>query len=184
MGRWPNQGGVFVQKKFDTRVMMEIAVAAALSLILGMLRIYRMPYGGSVTLEMVPIFVVSLRHGMRSGAWSGVILGLLKLLLDAYIIHPVQLVMDYPLPYAVLGIAGLFAHQPIVGVILATAARYVVHVLAGVVFWGSYAPEGMSPWVYSLGYNASYLVPNAILASLIIWLLMKSPLLKPDTRNR
>lgn len=173
-----------MKRKWDTRVMVEIAVAAALSLILGFLRIYRMPYGGSVTLEMVPIFVVSLRHGTRSGAWSGLILGILKLFLDAYIIHPVQLVMDYPLPYAVLGIAGLFAHQPIVGVILGTAARYVVHVLAGVVFWASYAPEGMGPWVYSLTYNASYLVPNAILAALVIWLLMKSPLLRPDNRNR
>ena len=164
--------------------MVEVAVAGALALILGMLRLYRMPYGGSITLEMVPIFVVSLRHGARSGAWSGLIVGILKLVLDPYIIHPVQLVMDYPLPYAVLGIAGLFAYQPTLGVILATAARYVVHVLAGVVFWGSYAPEGMNPWVYSLGYNASYLIPNAILAVLVILLLRKSPLLKPGNLDR
>ncbi|NMB45829.1 MAG: energy-coupled thiamine transporter ThiT [Firmicutes bacterium] len=172
-----------MKKQWDLRVMMEIAVAAALSLILGMLRIYRMPYGGSVTLEMVPIFVVSLRHGVRSGAWSGLVVGLLKLLLDPYIIHPVQLVMDYPLPYAVLGIAGLFVHQPLAGVVAGTAARCVVHVLAGVIFWGSYAPEGMNPWVYSLTYNASYLVPNAILAALVIVLLMKSPLLKANNRG-
>ncbi|NLJ24909.1 MAG: energy-coupled thiamine transporter ThiT [Firmicutes bacterium] len=172
-----------MKRRWDTRVMMEIAVAAALALILGMLRLYRMPYGGSITLEMVPILVVSLRHGPKSGAWSGLILGLLKLLLDAYIIHPVQLVMDYPLPYAVLGIAGFFAHQPLTGVIMASIARYVVHVLAGVIFWGSYAPSGTSPWVYSLSYNASYLIPNAILAAVVIMLLMKTPLIKPEGRK-
>ena len=171
-----------MQKQWNTRIMVEIAVAAALSLILGMLRLYRMPQGGGITLEMVPIFVVTFRHGFRSGAWVGLIVGLLKLLLDPIVIHPLQLVMDYPLPYAVLGIAGLFAKRPSLGVATGTAARFVVHVVAGVAFWGTYAPAGMNPWVYSLGYNLSYLVPNAILAVIVIILLRKTPLLDSSSK--
>ncbi|MGI6567116.1 MAG: energy-coupled thiamine transporter ThiT [Firmicutes bacterium] len=169
-----------MQKKWDTRVMVEIAVAAALALILGMLRLYRMAYGGSITLEMVPLFVISLRHGVRAGMWSGFIAGILNLFLDPYIIHPIQLVMDYPLPFAALGLAGLFPNRPMIGLVLGTAGRYVIHVLSGAIFFGAYAPEGMNPWIYSLGYNASYIVPNGIIAIVVIGLLLQTPLLKTD----
>ncbi|NLY30016.1 MAG: energy-coupled thiamine transporter ThiT [Firmicutes bacterium] len=173
-----------MQKKWDTRVMVEIAVAAALALILGMLRIYRMPYGGSVTLEMVPLFVVSLRHGVGAGVWSGFIVGILNLFLDPYIIHPIQLVMDYPLPFAALGLAGMFPRKPMIGLVLGTAGRYAVHVLSGAIFFGAYAPEGMNPWIYSLGYNASYIIPNAVIAIVVIGLLLQTPLLKTEKGNR
>ena len=173
-----------MQKKWDTRVMVEIAVAAALALILGMLRIYRMPYGGSVTLEMVPLFVVSLRHGVGAGVWSGFIVGILNLFLDPYIIHPIQLVMDYPLPFAALGLAGMFPRKPMIGLVLGTAGRYAVHVLSGAIFFGAYAPEGMNPWIYSLGYNASYIIPNGILAIVVIGLLLQTPLLKSEKSKR
>jgi len=169
-----------MKKQRDTKVMVEVAIAAALAMILSMLRLFRGPQGGSVTLEMVPIFVVSLRHGLRPGLWSGMLLGLLKLLLGAYVVHPVQFVMDYPLPFAMLGLAGLFYKRPILGVIIGSAARYVVHVLAGVIFWAAYAPEGTNPWIYSLSYNASYLLPSAILSILVIWLLSRYPLLRRD----
>jgi thiamine transporter len=166
-----------VKKQWDTRVLVEIGVAAALAMILGMLRLFRGPQGGSITLEMVPIFVVSFRHGVRPGVWSGVIMGLLKLLLGAYIVHPIQLVMDYVLPFALLGLAGMFYRKPALGVAIGSAARYVVHVLAGVIFWAVYAPQGMNPWVYSISYNAGYLIPSAILSGLVIWLLSKNPVL-------
>ena len=164
--------------------MVEIAVAAALALILGMLRIYRMPYGGSVTLEMVPLFVVSLRHGVGAGVWSGFIVGILNLFLDPYIIHPIQLVMDYPLPCAALGLAGMVPRKPMIGLVLGTAGRYAVHVLSGAIFFGAYAPEGMNPWIYSLGYNASYIIPNAVIAIVVIGLLLQTPLLKTEKGNR
>ena len=106
--------------------------------------------------------------------WSGFIAGILNLFLDPYIIHPIQLVMDYPLPFAALGLAGLFPNRPMIGLVLGTAGRYVIHVLSGAIFFGAYAPEGMNPWIYSLGYNASYIVPNGIIAIVVIGLLLQT----------
>jgi thiamine transporter len=88
--------------------------------------------------------------------------------------------MDYPLPFAALGLAGLFPNRPMIGLVLGTAGRYVIHVLSGAIFFGAYAPEGMNPWIYSLGYNASYIVPNGIIAIVVIGLLLQTPLLKTD----
>lgn len=170
-----------MEKRWTTQVMVEIAVAAALALVLGMVRVYHMPNGGSVSLEMVPVFYMALRRGVRPGLWTGALLGMLQLLLDAYIVHPVQLILDYPLPFALLGLAGLFRTTPILGVVIGSAARYVAHVLSGVIFWASYAPEGVSPWIYSLSYNATYLVPEMIISAVIIWLLARSPLLQSNS---
>lgn len=166
-----------MKKQWDIRVLAEIGVAAALGLILGMLRLYRGPQGGSITLQMVPIFVVSFRHGVGPGAWAGTTMGILKLLLGAQIVHPLQLVMDYILPFALLGLAGLFGRRPALGVAVGSGARYVVHVLAGAIFWAAYAPEGMNPWFYSITYNAGYLIPSAVLSGIVIWLLSKNPAL-------
>ncbi|RXD25188.1 energy-coupled thiamine transporter ThiT, partial [Acinetobacter baumannii] len=86
-------------------------------------------------------------------------------LTGAYIMHPIQVLFDYPLPYAVLGFAGFFASKVNaveVGrrslyIWLATGigsiARLVCHIISGVVFFADYAPEGMNPVVYSVGYN-------------------------------
>ena len=49
-----------------------------------------------------------------------------------------------------------------------TLIRFVCSFLSGVLLWGSYAPEGMNVWVYSLTYNASYMIPNAALTTALI----------------
>lgn len=160
----------------STRTMVEIGVTAALAFVLSLLRLYRMPQGGSITLEMIPLFYLAFRTGTWPAVWAGTILGLLNLVSDAYVIHPVQLLLDYPVPFAVLGLAGEFKSHPIWGMTVAGALRLVVHVLAGVIFWGSYAPEGQNVWIYSIGYNATYLVPQLILSILVMLILMRSSL--------
>jgi thiamine transporter len=45
------------------------------------------------------------------------------------------------------------------------------HLLSGVVFFGSYAPEGTNVWVYSAVYNGSYMIPNLILAVILTYLI-------------
>ncbi len=138
-----------------------------------MIRLFRMPQGGSVSLEILPILIMALRHGGRIGVLTGTLVGLLQLLIDPYIIHPAQVIMDYPLPFAMIGLAGYLRKIPIHGIFVGIFGRFVVHVLSGVIFFASYVPENMNPWIYSISYNASYLIPEWILVTLVIWLLIQ-----------
>jgi thiamine transporter len=149
----------------------EIGVAVALASILGMIRLYRMPQGGSVSLEMLPIFYVALRSGGGVGILTGLALGLVQLLLGAYIVHPVQLLLDYPLAFAFLGVAGFFRRHQVLGIILGGLGRFIMHVLSGVVFFGTYAPEGTNVWLYSMTYNASYMIPELIICIIVMLVL-------------
>ncbi len=151
--------------------LTEIGVSVALAAVLGTVRIYRAPQGGSVSLVMVPILYLALRRGPGSGMLAGIVLGVVKLLLDPYVVHPLQVVMDYPLAYGVLGIAGAFPRYPTLGVLAGSLARFLVHLLSGVVFFASYAPEGSNVWAYSALYNASYMVPEAAISAILMFLL-------------
>ena len=158
------------------RDLTAIGTGAALAIVLGLickaLPLPRLPYGGSITLESIPILYVALWRGWRPGVQTGVLCGLLQLLLDAYILHPIQILLDYPIAFGLLGFSGI-AVGTIPGILLGCFFRFIAHVTSGIVFFGTYAPEGTSIWVYSAAYNASYLIPDAILASLLVPLLLK-----------
>lgn len=152
---------------------VEISACAALGLLLGMFRIYRMPQGGSITLETVPILFLAVHRGVRAGLSGGAILGVLKLILQPYIVHPAQVVLDYPLALSLLGLAGVVRRPALLGIWIGGLARGTAHLLSGAIFFAAYAPEGMNPWAYSAMYNASYVVPEAIIASLIVPILIR-----------
>ena len=157
-------------KNKKLQVMIEIALIVALSYVLAQFRLFRMPQGGSVTLTMVPLLVLAFRRGAGPAVVAGLILGLLRLM-DGYVLHVLQVVMDYPLPFALVGLAGFFPKQPIVGLLVGGLGRYASHVFSGAVFFGMYAPEGMNPWLYSLSYNASFFIPELIITGLVIRIL-------------
>lgn len=161
----PLQAG---QGRGPAQVVTEVGVAVALAAVLSLIRVFRMPQGGSISLEMVPIFYVALRRGGGTGVLAGLVLGMVKLVLEPYVVHPLQFLMDYPLAFAALGLAGFFPGAPLVGVLVGGAARFLLHVLSGVVFFASYAPEGSNVWVYSLTYNATYMVPEVVIAMLVM----------------
>ena len=88
---------------------------------------------------------------------------------DAYFVHPIQLLLDYPLAFAMLALAGLFGKQSwglYAGIVLGTIGRMTCAVLSGVIFFAEYAGY-MNPWVYSIVYNVTYVVPEAIICLLI-----------------
>lgn len=155
------------------RWMAEVGVAAALSAVLSLIRLYRLPQGGSITLETIPVLYVALHRGVRIGMLTGLILGGVKLLLGATIVHPIQLILDYPLAFALLGCAGFVCALPAVGVLVGQVARGLSHFLSGVVFFGSFAPKGMNVWAYSAAYNLSYVLPEAILAMIVVPILLR-----------
>lgn len=155
------------------RRLIEMAIMIAAALILSHLRLFRMPYGGSITLTMVPLFIITLRWGLKSGIIAGAVLGLLRLAFDPAIYHPVQALLDYPLAYAAIGLGGSLRHKPRLAVAGGTFCRFICHFFAGVIFFGHYAPgwmwasfkwQWLPPVVYSLLYNLFYLIPEFIIA--------------------
>lgn len=160
------------------QTLIEIAVMAAMAYVLDFVQFSGFwPQGGSVSLVMIPLVVLSFRRGVAAGVLAGLIVGIVKLLFGGYMVHPVQIVLDYPLPYALLGLAGLFHRgregapplsTVLAGVALAGGLSFVSHFVSGVVWFGEYAPEGMNVWVYSLVYNLSYIVPEIIITSAIM----------------
>jgi thiamine transporter len=148
--------------------MAEGAVAAALSLVLSYLKLFSLPQGGSITLEMAPLMAYALCRGPRAGIAAGAVSGLLQMLLGGYVVHPAQALLDYPLAFGAVGLAGLFRGRGLVaeaaGVLLGGTARLICHVLSGVIFFASFAPEGTNVWLYSLGYNGAFVAPSLLLS--------------------
>jgi thiamine transporter len=158
----------------NTRVLAEIAVTVALSLVLNQIKVFQMPYGGSITLgSMVPIILLALRQGPRVGVTAGAVFGLGQMLLDGWVYNPIGMVLDYPLAFGCLGLAGLFKKQPLVGVIVALTGRLISHFISGIVFFASYAPPEMNPTVYSFVYNASYILPEMLITGVLIYFIWK-----------
>ena len=136
-------------------------VALALATVLSNITLFKMPQGGSITaFSMLFVIIIGYFYGVRQGILAGIVYGLLQLLFFPYVVHPVQMLLDYPLAFGALGLAGIFKDSKfglVKGVALAIIGRLVMHTLSGVVFFGEYAPEGMNVWLYSFWYNFTYL---------------------------
>jgi thiamine transporter len=161
----------------DTRVLTEAALAVALSFVLGLVVLFKMPFGGAVSLEMIPLILLALRQGWKVGVVAGATYGLLDLLIDPFMLHPVQVLLDYPLAFGALGLAGFFrptVRGAIVGTTVAVLARFACHFVSGVVFFASYAPEGWNTYLYSAAYNAAYLAPSLGIALVVVVVLLKA----------
>ena len=143
----------FKSLKFNSKLIARIGLAIALAFILDMIKIYSLPNGGgSISLgSMIPIIIISFVYGPSIGLFTGFLFGLFKLILDPYILNPIQVLFDYPLPFMAVGVAG-FKNKDI-GSSFGILLRIISHFISGVVFFGSYAPEGISPIIYSLSVN-------------------------------
>ncbi len=161
----------------DTRVLTEAALAIALAFVLGLIKVFQMPFGGSISLEMIPLILLALRQGPVVGVVTGAAYGLLNLAVGPVVVHPVQVLFDYPLAFGALGLAGFFrptVRGAVIGATVAVLARFVCHFVSGVVFFASYAPEGWNPYVYSGAYNAAYLIPSLVIALVVVVVLLRA----------
>lgn len=167
--------------KFSIRMLAEGSMMIALSVVLSTITIYQAPNGGSVSAgSMIPIMLFALRWGMGPGFLVGGVYGLLDFILKPYFYHPFQFILDYILAYGLLGLAAIGYDEEnrgnnirlFAGVILAIAGRMVSHVLSGVIFFAEYAGD-QNPWIYSIGYNATYLVPELIISIIVIMVIWK-----------
>jgi len=161
--------------RWDSRRIANAAMCIAISFILSCIKLYRMPQGGSITAaSMLPMIAFIIACGPLQGAVAGCAYGLLSLIQDPYVIHPVQMLVDYPLASGALALGGLVCYLPVrkelklpLAVLLGGIGRYAMAVLSGTVFFAEYAPVGQSALIYSLIYNISYLGPDVALCALI-----------------
>lgn len=137
-----------------------------------MIKFADLPMGGSVTLfSMLFIVLIGYWYGPYVGIMTAVAYGLLQFVTEPIFYTIPQMLIDYPCAFGALGLAGFFAgkkHGLQIGYLAGVLGRYVFAVISGVVFFGAYAPEGTPAIVYSLGYNATYLVPEAVITLIVI----------------
>ncbi|MBQ1395750.1 MAG: energy-coupled thiamine transporter ThiT [Eubacterium sp.] len=158
--------------KYNVKGLTISAVLVAMAMILSNIKLFEMPQGGSVTaFSMLPIVLVGYLLGPRQGILAGFALGLLNLIFGPYVIHPIQLLIDYPFAFGALGLSGFcrnMDHGLIKGYLLGIFGRYVMAVLSGVIFFGEYAPEGFSALTWSLWYNLTYLAAEGAITIIIL----------------
>lgn len=162
------------KRGFDSRSVAYAAVCIALSFALSYVRLFKLPQGGSVTVaSLLPLMLYSYMFGVRKGVFVGFVYGLLQAVQDPYIIHPAQFMLDYPIAFSAIGLAGAFSKvdalkkapqaQFLLGAAVASVLRYASHVLSGVFAFSAYAADaGMAAWPYSLIYNSFVFADIAI----------------------
>lgn len=191
----------------QTRTLVEGALMVALSTILSMIEIPLMQHGGSITLfSMVPIVIMSYRHGVKWGVLTAFVNSLIQLVQGLSNLAYCQtlgaqigcVLLDYLVAFTVLGVASALEKpfkNRVVGVgvssFVVCLLRYLCSVLSGYVVWKDYdyafswmseinfpGISGMSVnglcWVYSIVYNATYMIPETILTTVMVVILIKA----------
>ena len=160
------------RSKLTVKQLAFCAMAIALGTVLSNIKLFHFPTGGSITLlSMLVICLPGYWFGLGAGIATGVAYGVLQLLIDPYVLYPMQLIVDYLLAFGALGLSGLFSNAKfglIKGYITGVLGRYVFAVISGWIFFGSYAWDGWDPLPYSLVYNAIYIFTEAAVTLLIL----------------
>jgi thiamine transporter len=168
-----------VKTRFQTRILAEIIIFVSMATALSFIIVYALPQGGSITAgSMVPILWLSLRRGPKVGIFAGALYGFIQLAILPYAYNPVQVLLDYPLAFGVLGLASFFQKKPLIGVVVGISSRFVMHFISGFVFFAPMFAPDLNPYIYSAVYNASYLIPEMAISIFIIYLLQKSNALR------
>ncbi|MBD5584527.1 MAG: hypothetical protein HDQ88_05550 [Clostridia bacterium] len=173
------------KKEFDSKSISYAAVCIASSFALSYIKLWSMPQGGSLTLaSLLPLMLYAYMFGVRKGVLAGAVYGVLQAVQNPWLIHPAQFLLDYPVAFGAIGLAGMFAKikkleklpqvQFALGAIVASALRFFAHVLSGVYAFSEYSTLD-NVWVYSLGYNAFVFPDIAIVIAVGILILSVKP---------
>lgn len=161
--------------KMTTQQIVFCAVAIALAYVCSYVHIFKLPFGGSVTLfSMLFIVLIGYWYGPKVGILAGLAYGILQFLQEPYVLNFVQVCCDYVLAFAALGISGFFRnrkHGLIKGYIAGIIARGVFHTIGGYLFWMSYMPENFPKSlsaIYPIVYNYSYILAEGIITIIVL----------------
>lgn len=165
-------------KKIKT--LTEISILLALATVLSVFKLYQLPYGGALTLaSMFPLLLISYRYGVGAGMASGIIYGILQQLLSISYIQGMTffsalmvIVLDYALAFSVIGVGGIFkkftkspVKAMVFGTLIGCLLRYVCHTVAGCTVWAGVSIPTNAALVYSLLYNAAYMIPETLITA-------------------
>ena len=163
-----------------TRIMAETAIMIAMAFVLEVVftAFPNMPFGGRISLSLLPIIVLSWRRGIVPGMIAGVLFSGLNMLLDGFSpaawsitwqVFVAAMILDYFFAFGLVGLAGI-VKKPLgdnvyvfgLAIFVGAALRFLMHFLSGIVLWSHFAPVGQSPAMYSLIYNGTYMLPTLI----------------------
>ena len=158
--------------RLTARKLTFCAIAIALGTVLSNVKLYSFPFGGSVTLlSMLIICLPGYWFGLETGLITGMAYGVLQLIIDPYVIHPVQLLFDYLLAFGALGLSGLFTAKKnglLKGYCAGILGRWLFNALSGWIFFAEYAWEGWHPLPYTFAYNGCYIFAEAAITYLLL----------------
>ncbi len=162
--------------KMSTQQLVTCGIALALAYVTSYIRIFKLPFGGSVTLfSMLFIVLIGYWYGTRIGVLTGLVFGILQFLQEPYVLSFFQVCCDYFLAFAALGLSGVFKnakkHGLVKGYTLSVIVRGAFHALGGYLYWMSYMPESFPKSltaVYPIVYNYSFLLAEGILTVIVI----------------
>ncbi len=178
-----------------TKILVEGAAMVALATVLSFIRVFKLPWGGSITLlSMLPITLFSIRRGVKSGLLASFVFALVQFVqgimdgLFGWGLTPGMLIacilLDYLVAFTVLGLAGILRKKNLVGwligIFVAVGLRFVCHFLSGVIIWKSFGElwNGFSTdnsVLYSFLYNGAYMLPEMIFTMIGAVVLLKTP---------
>ena len=174
-----------ISKHYRLLALCEGAILIALAEILSLLPFYKLPWGGSIDLAMLPVIVICVRWGFGPGMLAASAHAIIQTLLEGGIAIGWQSIIgDFLVAYMVLGLAGCFKGKFVPATLVACGARFLVHYVVGATIWAEYMPErffGMtmtSPWLYSALYNGAYMLPCTLLVLVAGVLLYKTRIKK------
>ncbi len=167
-----------------------VGIAVVLDIIFG--AIYSFPFGGSIGVAMLPIFIISSRRGLKYGVVAGVMYGLIQTAIKVYFLSVPQYLMDYIVTFAVVGLSGLIPNTLKsstrfgLAILLGSFLRLISASLTGIFYWKAFIPdelgymdtlfhsnlvgtlsENMIVVVGSFLYNSLYMIPSAILCVIV-----------------
>ena len=167
--------------KQRTQRLVECAVMIAFATVLSVLKLVELPYGGSVTIaSMLPIVIIAYRNGIGYGLLSGLAYAIIQQLLGVnnlgyfgqdWLSIVAVIMLDYILAFTVTGLGGVFRLKGklsqgkalVLGVLLVCVLRYILHTVAGATVWAGLSIPTEAALVYSIGYNATYMLPETII---------------------
>lgn len=186
-----------MQSNNRTRALVECALMIALAAVLSKIEIPLWLQGGSITLaSMLPILLVSYRHGLKWGLLTSFTFSLVQMGLGFHNVLYCRtlgaqitcVLLDYVVAFTVLGLAAGIgrgiknsALRMAAGCGAVIFVRFLCSFASGIVLWGEYAPEGAPVWLYSLGYNGGYMLPELIITVGAAMLLSRASSIIPKT---
>ena len=185
-----DKGGNF---SFDAKSIALAGICVSLSFALSYIKLWDLPQGGSVTLvSLLPIMLYAYLYGAKKGLFVGFVYGLLQSLQDPYIIHPAQFLLDYPVAFAMAGLAGVLKNVHIkspqlkfaLSALIGGTMRYISHVISGAFAFGAYALDAgaSNVFAYSLAYN-SFVFVDILLVIVAGVLLLSSKAFVAETKK-